>query len=343
MANQPVPAAPRLHCEATLSPGATVELSERAARHVAALRLRVGDAVILFGGDGHESAAVITGIGKRGVVAAVRERRAVDRESPLDVRLAQGVCAGDRMDLVLQKATELGVAAIQPILTARSSSGFERAPGASRDALAERGIAACEQCGRTASHASRRAELREFSGAPRRPGRRPACARREATVRSLAASASDRAHRPGRRATEERAIAIAAGFVTVRFGCAHSADETAPVAALAALQALRRLLRNARQLTSRRAEAARSSPRSARFDVERGCPSKSLAFGSTPRPTMKSCAAARRCASPRRELVFVVVDKADGSQVLASLDRRCVARRVSAAACRWLIAAMIGR
>jgi 16S rRNA (uracil1498-N3)-methyltransferase len=247
MAKQPLPAAPRLHCEATLSPGATVELSERAARHVAALRLRVGDAVILFGGDGHESAAVITGIGKRGVVAAVRERRAVDRESPLDVRLAQGVCAGDRMDLVLQKATELGVAAIQPILTARSVVRLSSERQERREAHWQNVvIAACEQCGRNrvprvAPSRSFEQYFGEFFAAPAAAATRVLLAPDgEASVRSLAPQAPVIVliGPEGGLAPEERAIAVAAGFVTVRFGPRILRTETAPLAALAALQAI---------------------------------------------------------------------------------------------------------
>ena len=78
---QPSPArAPRFYCDASLPPGATVALPERAARHAAALRLREGDAVVLFNGDGHESAATLSGLGKRGAACLVRSRRAVDRE-----------------------------------------------------------------------------------------------------------------------------------------------------------------------------------------------------------------------------------------------------------------------
>ena len=243
MANQPVPAAPRLHCEATLSPGATVELSERAARHVAALRLRVGDAVILFSGDGHESAAVITGAGKRGVVAAVRERRAVDRESPLEVRLAQGVCAGDRMDLVLQKATELGVAAIQPIVTARSVVRLSSERQERRETHWQNvAIAACEQCGRNrVPRVAPSLSFGEFFAVPAEAGTRVLLAPDgEATVRSLAprAPVTVLIGPEGGLAPEERAIAIAAGFVTVRFGPRILRTETAPLAALAALQAL---------------------------------------------------------------------------------------------------------
>ncbi len=74
--------APRFHCEAVLSPGASLELPERAARHVAALRLQTGDEVVLFNGDGAESSATLVAVGKRGVVAAVHERRTPERESP---------------------------------------------------------------------------------------------------------------------------------------------------------------------------------------------------------------------------------------------------------------------
>ncbi len=243
MANEPFCAAPRLHCEATLSPGATVELSERTARHVAALRLRVGDAVILFGGDGHESAAVITGTGKRGVVATVRERRAVDRESPLEVRLAQGVCAGDRMDLVLQKATELGVAAIQPIVTARSVVRLSSERQERREAHWQNVvIAACEQCGRNrVPRVAPSLGFGAFFAAPAEAGTRVLLAPDgETTVRSLAprAPVTVLIGPEGGLATEERAIAVAAGFVTVRFGPRVLRTETAPLAALAALQAI---------------------------------------------------------------------------------------------------------
>jgi 16S rRNA (uracil1498-N3)-methyltransferase len=243
MANEPFPAAPRLHCEATLSPGATVELSERTARHVAALRLRVGDAVILFGGDGHESAAVITGTGKRGVVATVRERRAVDRESPLEVHLAQGVCAGDRMDLVLQKATELGVTAIQPIATARSVVRLSSERQERREAHWQNVvIAACEQCGRNrVPRVAPSLGFGAFFAAPAEAGTRVLLAPDgETTVRSLAprAPVTVLIGPEGGLATEERAIAVAAGFVTVRFGPRVLRTETAPLAALAALQAI---------------------------------------------------------------------------------------------------------
>jgi 16S rRNA (uracil1498-N3)-methyltransferase len=235
--------APRIHCEGALTPGASIELADRAARHVAALRLREGDAVTLFSGDGTESAAVLTSVGRRGTVAAVRERLAVDRESPLAVRLAQGVCAADRMDLVLQKATELGVVAIQPVVTARSivrlsSERRERREQHWQHVV----IAACEQCGRNrVPPVAPSAGFGDFLACMDRTGTLALLAPDgEATVRSLAPTAPVTVliGPEGGLAPEERALALATGFRPVRFGPRILRTETAPLAAIAALQAL---------------------------------------------------------------------------------------------------------
>ncbi|HKC44747.1 MAG TPA: 16S rRNA (uracil(1498)-N(3))-methyltransferase [Burkholderiales bacterium] len=234
---------PRFYCEASLSPGATIELPERAARHVAALRLAPGDAVVLFNGDGDEWAATLGRIEKRGVMASVRERRAVDRESPFEVHLAQGVCAGDRMDLVLQKATELGVASIQPLVTARSIVRLAAERRGRREAHWQNvTIAACEQCGRNRVPVVKAsAPLADFLAGATGAGTRLLLAPEgETTIRALGA-------RPpvmvligpeGGLAPEERELALATGFVAVRFGPRILRTETAPLAALAALQAL---------------------------------------------------------------------------------------------------------
>jgi len=235
--------APRFYCEASLSPGATLELPERAARHVAALRLAPGDAVVLFNGDGDEWAATLGRIEKRGVMASVRERRAVDRESPFEVHLAQGVCAGDRMDLVLQKATELGVTSIQPLVTARSIVRLAAERRGRREAHWQNvAIAACEQCGRNRVPVVKAGmPLADFLAGATGAGTRLLLAPEgETTIRALGA-------RPpvtvligpeGGLAPEERELALATGFVAVRFGPRILRTETAPLAALAALQAL---------------------------------------------------------------------------------------------------------
>ncbi len=243
MAIVPAWTAPRFYCEAALTPGATVSLPERAARHVAALRLKVGDGVTLFNGDGHESLATLAEVGKRGALAAVRERRVADRESPLEVHLAQGVCAGDKMDLVLQKATELGVASIQPVLTARSIVRLSNERQERRELHWQNvAIAACEQCGRNRIPAVKASvALADFLGRREPDGTRVLLAPTgELTLRELAPRAplAVLIGPEGGLAPAERELALAAGFVPVRFGPRTLRTETAPLAALAALQAL---------------------------------------------------------------------------------------------------------
>lgn len=241
---EPSPArAPRLYCEGALSPGATVRLSERAARHLAALRLKVGDPVTLFNGDGFESAALLGELGKRGAAATVKRRDAADRESPLAVRLAQGVCATDRMDLVLQKATELGVESFIPVTTTRSIVRLsperrERRETHWRNVV----IAACEQCGRNRiPRVAATTSFPQFIADVPPDGTRILLApdgdvgfRRLAVAAPVCVLIGPE----GGLTPEERDMAAAAGFVPVRFGPRVLRTETAPLAALAALQAL---------------------------------------------------------------------------------------------------------
>ena len=235
--------APRLYCEEVLSPGATVRLSERAVRHLAALRLKAGDPVTLFNGDGHESAALLAELGKRGASATVKQRFAVDRESPLAVHLAQGVCAADRMDLVLQKATELGVHAIQPVTTVRSIVRLSPERRERRGAHWQNVvIAACEQCGRNrVPQVAATTSFPQFIADLPEGGTRIVLAPDgDVRLRELAATAPIRVliGPEGGLAPEEREIAAMAGFTAVRFGPRVLRTETAPLAALAALQAL---------------------------------------------------------------------------------------------------------
>ncbi|MCJ7451435.1 MAG: 16S rRNA (uracil(1498)-N(3))-methyltransferase, partial [Steroidobacteraceae bacterium] len=102
------------------SPG-TARLEGTAAAHVSrVLRLRVGDALTLFNGTGWEYPGTISAVGSGFVQVEVGDRLAGIAESPLALTLAQGVARGERMDMVMQKATELGVARIVPLLTERS-------------------------------------------------------------------------------------------------------------------------------------------------------------------------------------------------------------------------------
>jgi len=99
---------PRFHLEAPLSPGAQLVLPPDAAHHASrVLRLRDGDAIVLFNGEGGEYAARIVRLSREGVTVDVGAFDPIDRESPLAITLVQGISAGDRMDLTIQKAVEL--------------------------------------------------------------------------------------------------------------------------------------------------------------------------------------------------------------------------------------------
>jgi len=133
-----------------LCAGAALVLSDGAARHVQVLRLQPDTAITLFDGSGGEWDATIESIGRREVGVRLGAHRAVDRELALRVTLALGMPANERMDAVIEKATELGVARIQPLVCERSvlrlSDERARKKVAHWQAVA---LAACEQCGRT--------------------------------------------------------------------------------------------------------------------------------------------------------------------------------------------------
>ena len=133
-----------------LSSGAELPLDSVAAGHVVrVLRLKVDDPLTLFDGRGGEYAGQICESKRGAVRVRVGKHTATERESPLSITLAQGISRGERMDWVLQKATELGVQRIVPLLTERSVVKLDakqaKAKRAHWQAIA---IAACEQCGR---------------------------------------------------------------------------------------------------------------------------------------------------------------------------------------------------
>lgn len=141
----------RIHVAAALSAGTELDLPDDAARHVAqVLRMRAGEALTLFNGEGGEYAAIIVEAGRRDVRVRVDRFDAVDRESRLDVTLAQCVSKGDRMDYTIQKAVELGVSRIVPLLSERSVVKLD-AERWDKKLEHWRGVAvsACEQSGRT--------------------------------------------------------------------------------------------------------------------------------------------------------------------------------------------------
>src|SRR5262249_36166708 len=142
-------AAPRLFAPVDLPLGNEVRLPDRAAHHLAVLRLERGDEITLFDGQGGEFKAELTRISSKDTRARVLSKLMRERESPLSVLLAQCVSGGDRMDITLQKSTELGVSRIVPITSERPGVRLSGDRAAKR--LAHwRGVvvAACEQCGR---------------------------------------------------------------------------------------------------------------------------------------------------------------------------------------------------
>ncbi len=140
----------RIHVDQPLAVGARLNLPEQAGEHVArVLRLEVGAAVTLFNGDGHDYPSVLCEVGKRAVSVQVERVESPANESPLALTLAQGVARGEKMDLIVQKATELGVARIVPLQTERSEVRLD--PVRAEKRLAHwRAVAAsaCEQSGR---------------------------------------------------------------------------------------------------------------------------------------------------------------------------------------------------
>ena len=140
----------RIHLQQPLAPAAELALPTQAAEHVArVLRMNAGDVLTVFNGDGYDYAATLVSVGKREVIIRIGEREEVANESPLPLTLAQGVARGEKMDLIVQKATELGVARIVPLFTERSEVKLDPARAEKRlqhwRAVA---ASACEQSGR---------------------------------------------------------------------------------------------------------------------------------------------------------------------------------------------------
>src|SRR5512145_765313 len=107
---------PRFHCPMPLASGALFDLPAGAARHVQVLRLQPGTAITLFNGEGGEFEATITRMGRSEVQVQVGAHAPLECEAAREVHLALGVPANERMDWLVEKATELGVASIQPLL-----------------------------------------------------------------------------------------------------------------------------------------------------------------------------------------------------------------------------------
>lgn len=128
---------------------ANYTLDDAAAQHVRVLRLGEDDPLVLFDGGGGEFSAEVATLGKREVSVRLRAFHAIEREALYETTLVQALATGDKMDWIIQKATELGVSAIQPVMSSRATLNLS-ADRAAKRAVHWRAvaIAACEQCGR---------------------------------------------------------------------------------------------------------------------------------------------------------------------------------------------------
>jgi 16S rRNA (uracil1498-N3)-methyltransferase len=229
---------PRVYLDADLHGGGEVYLDDAPAHHLArVLRLREGDALTLFNGRGGEWDGEFIGRRRVRLVAF----NAVERESPLHLTLLQGVSSGERMDFTIQKAVELGVAAIQPVFTKRSVVRLEGSRASARVKHWRKiAIAACEQCGRNRIPEVRPlAELASYSLDDE--GVRVVLSAQGRSIRELEinARATLAAGPEGGFAPEEHAALERAGFVAASLGPRVLRTETAALAALAALNALK--------------------------------------------------------------------------------------------------------
>ena len=234
-----------------LSVGARIALADSAARHaVRVLRLGIGDTVTLFDGRGGEYDCRIESCGRPRddqTVVNVSAWRDVERESPLDLTLVQALQAGEKMDLTVQKAVELGVGRIVPVTTRRSVVRLDGERAAKRVAH-WRAVAAsaCEQCGR-----NRVPEVETLAGLNAWLGRPVSPPPVRLMLDPAAQTGFDSLPVPtlgqrielligaeGGLSEDERHCARAAGFSAVRLGPRVLRTETAGLAALAAIQCL---------------------------------------------------------------------------------------------------------
>lgn len=232
---------PRLYVGTDLSPHSRLVLPEDTAHHAArVLRLREGELALLFDGRGGEYEASLSMPGRGQVVAQVGERRDVERESPLAVTLVQAVSSGEKMDFTIQKAVELGVAAIQPVLTVKSVVRLSMEREEKKLAHWRRvAIAACEQCGRNRIPDIGAPVPLDRYRAPEGSSKILLSPSGTAKLAALARNPVTLAVGPEAGFSDEEAILLQrAGFLPARLGQRVLRTETAALAALAALNAL---------------------------------------------------------------------------------------------------------
>lgn len=235
---------PRFHIPLALAIHSTLTLPDAAARHAQVLRLQPGAAITLFNGTGGEWQATILHMGRSAVSVEITDYRASEREARRAVHLGFGLMAAERMEWLLEKATELGAAQLTPISAARStlrlSAERARAKHARWQAVA---AAACEQCGRNRlPEVALPSALDAWLAARTEPARWLLTFSADAQTLPAArvalppdAAIAVLSGPEGGLAPEEETAARGAGFRPVTLGARVLRAETAPLAALTAL------------------------------------------------------------------------------------------------------------
>ncbi|MGH8370730.1 MAG: 16S rRNA (uracil(1498)-N(3))-methyltransferase [Gammaproteobacteria bacterium] len=238
---------PRIYTPQTLNMGQLLELETAASKHLlAVLRFKAGAMLILFNGDGREFNARLEGATRNHASVSIGAQRPARTESPLHITLAQGISRGERMDYTLQKAVELGVSRIAPVLTERSVIKLDD-KNTSRKLLHWQSvvISACEQSGRllipqiAEPVALERFLSRIDSDMTLKLSLDPAA---ETSLRMLARPVGQKllllVGPEGGLSDTERGVVQRAGFHGVRLGPRILRTETAGLVALSILQSL---------------------------------------------------------------------------------------------------------
>jgi len=233
---------PRFFCPTPLASGQLLGLPPGAARHVQVLRLQPGAAITLFNGEGGEYEATVTRMGRSDVDVLVGGHQATEREAPRAIHLLAGITANERMDWLVEKATELGAASLTPVLAERSVLKL-KGERAEKKLAHWQGVAvaAAEQCGRNrvpTVHAA--VTLADWLAQSNAPGLRCVLSLAPGTQPLAQATAGDApvwvlSGPEGGLSPAEEALALQAGFAPVTLGPRVLRAETAPLAVLAAL------------------------------------------------------------------------------------------------------------
>lgn len=232
----------RIYQPVSLQPGARIHLTDAASHHLSrVLRANLNDAVTLFNGEGGEYQTVIAEINKKGVIVTVNEFLPREAESPIQIHLLQGVARGEKMDFIVQKAVELGVNTITPVVTERCNVRLDKEREAKRLQHWQAVItSACEQSGRnrvpellptqslSAALESVQADVSYVLS--------PHVTKKLSETQTPPSRIALLIGPEGGLSENEIKLAISAGFISLNLGPRVLRTETAALAAIAALQ-----------------------------------------------------------------------------------------------------------